>query len=115
MTVDHKGPSADDLQVNDVLQKLDDQLLIDAHQLVTLIRLHHPGDTVALTIIREAKPVQVTIKLGEKEKVVPPPGDSDRADNLLPGDKTLEDAGLGRSLRPAVAAGPQPDGHVVQG
>ena len=70
MSVDHKGPSAADIQVNDVLQKLDDQLLIDAHQLVTLIHLHHAGDSVTLTLIREAKPVQVTIKLGEKQRAV---------------------------------------------
>jgi hypothetical protein len=67
-SVDHKGPAAADLHVNDVLQKLDDQLLIDAHQLVTLIHLHHGGDTVTLTVIREAKPTQVTIKLGEKQR-----------------------------------------------
>jgi hypothetical protein len=35
--------------------------------LVTLIRLHKPGDTVTLTLIREAKPLAVQIKLGEKE------------------------------------------------
>jgi hypothetical protein len=68
MSVDHKGPSSADIQVNDVLQKLDDQLLIDAHQLVTLIHLHHAGDSVKLTLIREAKPIQVTIKLGEKQR-----------------------------------------------
>ena len=68
MTVDHKGPAAADIQPNDVLQKLDDQLLIDAHQLVTLIHLHKRGDKVVLTIIREAKPIKVTITLGEKER-----------------------------------------------
>lgn len=70
MTVDGKGPAAADVHVNDVLQKLDDQILIDPHQLVTLIHLHKPGDTVTLTIIRAAKPIQVTIKLGEKEHTV---------------------------------------------
>jgi hypothetical protein len=70
MTVDHKGPAGDDIKPTDVLLKLDDQLLIDSHQLVTLIRLHKPGDTVTLTIIREAKPMQVKIKLGEKERTV---------------------------------------------
>jgi hypothetical protein len=76
MTVDRKGPAAGDLQVNDVLQKLDDQLLIDPHQFVTLIHLHRPGDTVTLTVIRQAKPMTVTIKLGEKQKMVVAPGDA---------------------------------------
>lgn len=82
MTVDHKGPAGADLQVNDVLQKLDDQILIDSHQLVTLIRLHKPGDSVKLGIIREAKPMQVTIKLGEKERVVPAGNDADHIGEL---------------------------------
>jgi hypothetical protein len=87
MTVDSKGPSAAHIQVNDVLQKLDDQLLIDPHQLVTLIHLHKIGDTVTLTLIRKAKSVTMTIKLGEKERVAA--NDSDPANgspdlNLLP-------------------------------
>jgi hypothetical protein len=91
MTVDHKGPSAADIRQNDVLQKLDDQLLIDPHQLVTLIHLHHPGDAVTLTIIRKARPIQVTIKLGEKEKAVVPANDADHT-NDLPDLKALPDA-----------------------
>jgi hypothetical protein len=67
VTVDPKGPAAADLKPNDVLVKLDDQILIDVHQFVTLVRLHKPGDSVTLSIIRQAKPIQVTIKLGEKE------------------------------------------------
>jgi len=92
ITVDHKGPAAADIQPNDVLQKLDDQLLIDAHQLVTLIRLHKPGDKVTLSIIRSAKPMQVTIKLGEKERVVRPGNDADHTTDA-PGDKTSDAQG----------------------
>jgi hypothetical protein len=86
MTIDHKGPAAADIQPNDVLQKLDDQLLIDAHQLVTLIHLHKAGDKVTLTVIREAKPIKVTITLGEKER---PANDSDHPGDL-PGDQTSD-------------------------
>ena len=81
-TVDRKGPASADLQVNDVLQKLDDQILIDSHQLVTLIHLHKPGDSVTLTIIRQGKPTTVTIKLGKKERIVPAPGSVDRGPDL---------------------------------
>jgi hypothetical protein len=82
MTVDSKGPAAADVQPNDVLQKLDDQLLIDPHQLVTLIHLHHPGDAVTLTLLRHAKSLQVTIKLGEKERHTPAANDTDHQENL---------------------------------
>jgi hypothetical protein len=89
VTVDHKGPAASDIQPNDVLQKLDDQLLIDAHQLVTLIHLHKAGDKVTLSVIRSAKPIKVTIQLGEREHVAPAPGDIDHQTDV-PGDKTSD-------------------------
>jgi hypothetical protein len=92
ITVDHKGPAAADIQPNDVLQKLDDQLLIDAHQLVTLIHLHKAGDTVTLTLIRAAKPIHVTITLGEKERVVRP-GDDANHNPYSSGDKTTDARG----------------------
>jgi hypothetical protein len=82
-SVDHKGPCADDIQLHDVLQKLDDQVLTDAHQFVTLIRLHKPGDTVTLSLIRQAKPETVKITLGEKKLSQPPP--DARADAFPPG------------------------------
>ena len=84
-SIDRKGPAAADLQVNDVLTKLEDQILIDSHQLVTLIHLHKPGDTVTLSLIRESKPMQMTIKLGEKERVVPDAADPDKT-AVNPGD-----------------------------
>jgi hypothetical protein len=93
-TVDHKGPAGADVHVNDVLQKLDDQILIDPHQLVTLIHLHKPGDTVTLTLIREAKPIQISIKLGEKQRTVPPANDPDRTadlNNVNPSDTVPDD------------------------
>jgi hypothetical protein len=91
MTIDRKGPAAADLKTHDVLEKLDDQVLTDAHQLVTLIRLHQPGDSVTFTVIRAAKSKQVQITLGKKERPVVAisapdlPGD-------LPGVKVPEDA-----------------------
>ena len=55
------------IKVNDVLQKLDDQLLINGQQLAVLVRTKKPGDTVKLTVIHAAKAQEVPVKLVEKE------------------------------------------------
>ena len=51
----------------DVLERLDDQLLIEPRQLSVLIRLRKAGDEVKLTLVRQAQPVTVTAKLAEKD------------------------------------------------
>lgn len=65
--VDDNSPSRGVLHRHDVLEKIDDQLLVNAEQFVTLVRLHKPGDTVHLTLIREAARTTVDVKLAEKE------------------------------------------------
>lgn len=67
INVDNDGPAKDVVQEHDVLIKLDDQLLINAEQLVVLVRMHKPGDTIALTVIRQAQPTTVSVKLVEHE------------------------------------------------
>jgi len=52
----------------DLLQKLDEQLLVDDRQLTALIHSHKPGETVTLTVIREGKPLTLKAKLGEHEE-----------------------------------------------
>ncbi len=49
------SPAAATLKKNDVLTKLDDQLLIEQRQLSVLIRNHKDGDEVTLTYIRGGK------------------------------------------------------------
>jgi hypothetical protein len=66
--VDEKGPSNGVIHQHDVLEKLDDQLLVNAEQLVTLVRLRAPGAVAQVTLIRESRPMTVTVKLGEKEQ-----------------------------------------------
>lgn len=77
LVVEHveTGSPADQAKVekHDVLQKLDDQLLINPEQLMVLVRMHKAGDEIKLTVIRQAKPVTLTAKLVEKE--VPEMGD----------------------------------------
>ena len=57
------------LKENDVLTKLDDQILMDPSQLRTLIQMKKPGDKVKLTYFRKGKEAQLTAKLGETEDV----------------------------------------------
>lgn len=52
---------------HDVLQKLDDQLLVNPEQLAVLIRMHEPGDAVDLTLIRGGETMTVTATLAQHE------------------------------------------------
>lgn len=61
------SPAASVLKVHDVLIKLDDQLLIDPHQLSVLVRNHKEGDDVALTYLRAGKEATTKVKLGQHE------------------------------------------------
>ncbi|HWA84594.1 MAG TPA: PDZ domain-containing protein [Opitutus sp.] len=61
------SPAASTLQVDDVLLKLDDQLLIDPHQLAVLIRNHKEGDEVTLTYLRGGKEATVKVKLAKHD------------------------------------------------
>ena len=55
------------LQVGDIVQKLNDQLLINPEQLVVLIRSFNPDDQITLSILRNAEQKRVTVKLGRRE------------------------------------------------
>jgi hypothetical protein len=66
--VEPKSPADEvGLKQYDILQKLDDQLIVNAHQLAVLVRMHKPGDEITLTVIHrgDAKPLKA--KLIEKE------------------------------------------------
>jgi len=66
--VQEKSPAADaGLHQYDVLQKFEDQLLINPEQLAVLVRSYKPGDQVRLTIIRDGKKQELTAKLSEHE------------------------------------------------
>ena len=69
--VDAKGPATvAGIRKNDVLVRLDDQLLTSPQHLAVLVRMHKPKDKVAVTLIREAQEQKVTAELGESEEVV---------------------------------------------
>ena len=63
------GPAAKaGLQKNDVLTKFDDQLLVSEHQLRTLVKAKHDGDTVHLAYIRHGQPAVAEVTLGTHEE-----------------------------------------------
>ena len=61
------SPAAAALQEDDILTKLDDQLLIDSRQFTVLIRSRKEGDEVKLTFLRAGKEQTAKVKLGQKE------------------------------------------------
>jgi len=55
------------VQANDVLAKLDDQILINPPQFATLVRNKKPGDKVQLTVLRKGKSQKIEVTLAEHE------------------------------------------------
>jgi len=70
LVVQHIVPNtaaAEVLKPYDILLKLDDQILIDQHQLSVLIRNHAAGDEVTLTYLRAGKTATAKVKLSRHE------------------------------------------------
>jgi YD repeat-containing protein len=84
------------VQTYDILQKLDDQLLVNVEQLTTLIRIKPAGTEIELTILRKGQPVQINAKLGERELAPEPAVWMDRLGEItelrdIPGLKRLRE------------------------
>lgn len=62
-----ESPANGILKPNDVLVKLDDQILIETRQLAVLIRNHKEGDEIAVTYIRGGKENTAKVKLGKHD------------------------------------------------
>lgn len=76
-TVTRDGPAMQaGVWANDILVKLDDQLLINAAQLRALVLGKKEGDKIALTLLRKGKEMKVTATLAKR---VPPPDDTVRS------------------------------------
>ena len=58
------------VKLYDVLLKFDDQILINPEQLKTLVRMHNPGERVSLSILRQSKPISLTVELVEAPETV---------------------------------------------
>lgn len=67
-TLEKDGPAAvAGIQKYDILQKLNDQLLVNQPQLQVLVRSMKPGESVAITLLRKGQPVTVNAILVEKD------------------------------------------------
>lgn len=55
------------VKVHDILEKIDDQLLINSEQLLVLVRNRKAGDEVTLTVLHEGQTVAIPVKLDERE------------------------------------------------
>lgn len=80
------------IQPQDVLEKLNDQLLINTEQLTALLRTMKAGDEVTVTVLRKGERQTIKAKLGEKQVNTAPMGDAWMAQPLQPG------AGGGRNV-----------------
>ena len=67
VNVMEKSPATDALKEDDVLTRLDDQILIDTRQLGVLVRSKKDGEEVKLTLIRGGKETTVRVRLGTRE------------------------------------------------
>lgn len=65
--VSDKSPAAEMLKEDDVLTKLDDQILVNQPQLGVLVRSKKEGDEVRLTVMRGGKEMNLRVKLGSHE------------------------------------------------
>ena len=54
----------------DIIQKIDDQWLVNPQQFGVLVRMHKPGEEVTVTLLRQGQPQTITAKLIEKELTV---------------------------------------------
>ena len=55
------------VQKNDIVHKLNDQLLVNGEQLAVLVRTFKPGEEVRLSLYRGGKSLEVTARLGERK------------------------------------------------
>ncbi|MBN2449245.1 MAG: PDZ domain-containing protein [Lentisphaeria bacterium] len=73
--VEEKSPAMHRIQVGDVLVQLDDQLIVNAHQLAVLVRSYAPGSEVRVGLLRGGNRMDVPVVLGEREATpLPLPG-----------------------------------------
>jgi len=64
--VDDQGPARDVLAKHDIITRIDDQIVINPDQFEALVHMHKPGDALDIRLVRNARPMQVSVKLSEK-------------------------------------------------
>ena len=53
------------IKLFDILLKLNDQLLINPDQLKALVQMHNPGERISLSLLRQTKPLTISVELEE--------------------------------------------------
>lgn len=81
------------LKPGDVIRKVNDQPVVTAADLQSVVSIAKPGDKVTLDVLREGKPVRLTATLGNANDKATPQG----RDNLASNDNGAK---LGLALRP---------------
>ena len=73
--IDPESAANDVLRKDDILEKFEDQIVMDTRQLAILTRGKQPGETVKLTVIRDGERIPVEAILGARPAglTLPPP------------------------------------------
>lgn len=97
--VEPKSPAeAAGLKQHDLLQKINDQVLVNPEQLRALVRMKKPSDDAKFTLLRQGRVMTVNVELGQREMPVeaeniqPVPG---RMVMPIEGGMAFAEAGLG--------------------
>jgi serine protease Do len=94
------GPAAKaGVQVSDVITAVNGQTLKDGEQLVETISAAQPGSTVELKLLREGKPVNVSVKIGDRADIVAENGSGKESPEGEEADAGAAHARLGVSLQ----------------
>jgi serine protease Do len=93
--MDNSPASKAGFQTGDVILQLDDTKIDSSRTLSRVVAEHKPGDSVQVQILRQGKPRELTVKLGDASK-------SDAVADSTPGQGDSEDGGvaLGLTLAP---------------
>lgn len=65
-----EGSARDVIEPQDILHKLDEQILVSPDQLAILVRSRKPGDEVKISLIRRGERKALSVKLGETDQPV---------------------------------------------
>ncbi len=55
------------IKIGDVIHKLDDQYLVNAHQFTVLVRMRQPGDMIKLAVVRGGEPQLMEVTLVSRD------------------------------------------------
>jgi hypothetical protein len=107
--VDPTGPAAGKIEEGDILTRFDDQILVNASQFQSLVRLRKAGDTVKLTLVRGAEVQVAEVKLEGRipKAFVTRPATPRAATGVVPATPTPP-PGSGASGRTSITINGQP-------